>query len=153
MSFLPKVRFPNVRLRNVTNSLATRAAKGNYPASVHTSMSQRLRVLLLFTLLPTWAFAHGEEVLTTVFLFVGSLLLFFVVVLVIALPYAEKAVLTVVYLTTIGFVTYLTNDWSYRVNMTLINILTGLVPVLTTGAAYLLMWARRKKKQGRQTGF
>lgn len=116
-------------------------------------MSQRLKVLLLFTLLPTWAFAHGEEVLTTVFLFVGSLLLFFVVVLVIPLPYAEKAVLTVVYLTTIGLVTYLTNDWPYRVNMTLINMLTGLAPVLTTVSAYLLMWVRRRKQQGKQTGF
>lgn len=116
-------------------------------------MSQRLRVLLLFTLLPTWAFAHGEEVLTTVFLFAGSLLFFFVVVLVIPLPYAKKAVLTVVYLTTIGLVTYLTNGWPYFVNMTLINLLIGLVPILTTVSAYLLMWVRRKQREGKQTGF
>jgi hypothetical protein len=116
-------------------------------------MSQRLRVLLLFTLLPIWAFAHGEEVLTTVFLFAGSLLLFFVVVLVIPLPYAEKAVLTVVYLTTIGLVTYLTTGWPYFVNMTLINLLIGLAPILTTVSAYLLMWVRRKQREGKQTEF
>ena len=116
-------------------------------------MNQRLKALLLFTLLPTWAFAHGEEVLTTVFLFVGSLLLFFVVVLAVPLPYAEKAVLTVVYLTTIGLATYLTSGWPYRVNMTLINTLIGLAPVLTTVSAYLWMWVRRRKQQSKQTGF
>ena len=45
-------------------------------------MNQRTTCLLLFLLLlPTWAFAHGEEVLTTVFLLAGSLLLFLVGVL------------------------------------------------------------------------
>jgi hypothetical protein len=97
-------------------------------------------------LLPTWAFAHGEEVLTTVFLFVGSLLLFFVVVLVIPLPYPEKAVLVAVYLITIGLAGYLTSGLPYRVNMTLINVLIGLTPVITTVSAYLLMWGRRRKR-------
>lgn len=116
-------------------------------------MNQRLKALLLFMLLPTWAFAHGEEVLTTAFLFAGSLLLFFVVVLVVPLSYAEKAVLTVVYLTAIGLATYLTSGWPYRVNMTSINMLIGLAPVLTTLSAYLWMWVRRRKQQSRQTGF
>lgn len=115
-------------------------------------MNQRSKALLLFTLLPTSAFAHGEGVLTTVFLFVGSLLLFLVVVLVIPLPYAEKAVLTVVYLTTIGLATYSISWWPYRVNITLVNTLVGLAPVLTTVSAYLWMWVRRKKQQGGQTG-
>jgi uncharacterized iron-regulated membrane protein len=35
----------------------------------------------------------------------------------------------------------------------LINMLTGLAPALTTVSAYLLMWVRRRKQQGRQTGF
>jgi len=116
-------------------------------------MNQRLKALLFFALLPIWAFAHGEEVLTTISLFIGSLLLFFVVVLVVPLPYAEKAVLTVVYLTTIGLATYLISGWPYRVNMTLINMLIGLAPVLTTVSAYFWMWVRRKKQQARKTGF
>ncbi|WP_303312181.1 hypothetical protein [Hymenobacter sp. BT730] len=53
-------------------------------------MTQRTKALLFFLLLPTCAFAHGEEVLATVFLFLGSLLLFFVLVLLIPVPYAQK---------------------------------------------------------------
>jgi hypothetical protein len=75
-----------------------------------------------------------------------------VVVLVIVLPYVEKAVLTVVHLTTIGLVTYLTSGWPYRVNITFINMLIGLALVLTTVSTYLLMWGRRKQREGRQTG-
>lgn len=110
-------------------------------------MNQRITGLLLFLLLlPTLALAHGEEVLTTVFLFAGSLLVFFVAVLVVPLPYAEKGVLVVVYLLTLGTVTYWTNGLPYPDDMALINWTLGLAPVITTVSAALLMWARRKKR-------
>lgn len=112
-------------------------------------MNQRTKALLFFMLLPTWAFAHGEEVLTTVFLFVGSLLLFFVLVLLIPLPYEEKAVLVAVYLTTIGLAVYFTSGLPYRINMTLINMVIGLTPVFTTVSAYLLLWSKRRKQNSK----
>jgi hypothetical protein len=109
-------------------------------------MNQRTtRLLLLFLLMPTWAFAHGEEVLTTVFLFAGSLLLFFVGVLAVPLPYAEKAVLVAVYLLTLAGVTYWASALPYRINTALINWVVGLAPVITTVSAALFMWTRRKK--------
>ena len=109
-------------------------------------MNQRTTCLLLFLLLlPTWAFAHGEEVLTTVFLLAGSLLLFLVGVLTVPLPYAKKVVLTAVYLVTLAGATYWANGLPYRINMALINWVIGLLPVLTTVSTALFVWARRKK--------
>ncbi|WBA44386.1 hypothetical protein [Hymenobacter canadensis] len=109
-------------------------------------MNQRTTgLLLLFLLLPTWAFAHGEEVLTTVFLLAGSLLLFLVGVLAVPVPYAEKAVLVAVYLVTLAVATYWANGLPYRMNIALANWVIGLAPFLTTVSAALLMWARRKK--------
>jgi len=109
-------------------------------------MNQRtMGLLLLLLLLPMWAFAHGEEVLTTVFLLAGSLLLFLVGVLAVPLPYAEKGVLVAVYLVTLAVATYWANGLPYRINMALINWAIGLAPVLTTVSAALFMWARRKK--------
>ena len=109
-------------------------------------MNQRTTCLLLFLLLlPTWALAHGEEVLTTVFLLAGSLLLFLVGVPTVPLPYAEKTVLVAVYLVTLAGVIYWSDSLPYRINMALINWVIGLVPVLTTVSTALFVWARWKK--------
>jgi len=109
-------------------------------------MNQRTTgLLLLFLLLPTWAFAHGEEMLMTAFLFAGSLLLFLVLLLIVPLPYAEKAVMVTVYLVTIVVIICLANMMPYRIDMALTNWIVGLAPVSTTIFAALLMWARRKK--------
>ena len=103
-------------------------------------MNQRTTGLLLFLLLlPTWASAHGEEVLTTVFLLAGPLMLFFVAVLAVPLSHAEKAVLVAVYLATVAVATSWANGRPYRVNMALINWVIGLAPVCTTVSAALLL--------------
>ena len=106
----------------------------------------RLKVLLLFLLLPLVASAHGQEVLLTLLLLVG--LLFFVVILALTLPYAEKAILVVVYLVTLCGAMFGTNQVPYQVNMTLINLVLGLAPVATTVATYLVLRARRTKQTG-----
>lgn len=110
-------------------------------------MNQRTTgLLLLFLLLPAWAFAHGEEVLTTLFLFIGSLVLFFAVMLALPIPYAEKAVLIAIYLVTLAVATFFTMRMPYRINMALINWTIGLAPFGTTVSVGLIQWAKRGKK-------
>jgi hypothetical protein len=109
-------------------------------------MNHRLKVLLFFLLLPLVASAHGEEVLLPFLLLVGSLLLFFVVILALSLPYAEKAILVTVYLITIGGALFWTSSMPYQVNITLINFVIGLAPVGSTVATYLVLRARRKNQ-------
>lgn len=103
-------------------------------------------LLLLFLLLPTAAYAHGEEILSTFFLILGSLVLFCIVVLLIPIAYTEKAVLVVVYLVTMGGGIYFTNGLPYLVNMRLINTTIGLAPVVACTAAFLFLWNRRRSR-------
>jgi hypothetical protein len=112
-------------------------------------MNHRTKVLLFLLLLPLGASAHGEEVLLTAFLLLGSLVLFLVVILVISVPYAEKAILVSVYLVTIGLALFWTNDLPYRPHMTLINLVIGLAPVGTTVGTYFVVRARRKERTGK----
>lgn len=98
-------------------------------------------------LLPTWAFAHGVEVLLTVSILFGSLVLFFLLILAIPLFPAERKRLIAVYLVTIGLTVFLTSLLTYWVHETLVNLLIGLTPVITTVSAYLLMRAKRSVQE------
>lgn len=114
-------------------------------------MTERTRTLaFLYWLLPTQAFAHGEDILETALLQVASLFLFFGAVLLVRLPYAKKALLVTVYLLTTVVLWWCLADWPYQANRRLINLLTGGVPFGSVLAAYgLSTWHARLKTRNR----
>lgn len=111
-------------------------------------MVDRIRPLqFLLLLLPTEAFAHGEEMLETAFLQGASLVLFLLVVLFIRLPYAKRALLVTVYLLMTGLVWGLMAQLPYQANHRMINLLIGVVPIVGVIAAYgFSTWLPRKQK-------
>ena len=106
--------------------------------------------LLLLLLLPTLAYAHGEEVLYTLFLGVGSLIVFFIAILIVPATYPEKAVLVTVYLLTLGVVICLTSNLPYLANMRLINTIICLAPPVACAIAFLLLWNRRRSQNAQE---
>ena len=108
-------------------------------------MNQRTTSLLLFLLLlPTLAFASGNDILPTIYLMAGSLLLFFGVLLLIRLPLTEKMVLAAVYPLTMWAVLH-SSDWlPFLNNLIVFNLTVGIMPVLTTVAAWLMLKRRKR---------
>ncbi|GGF09817.1 hypothetical protein [Hymenobacter cavernae] len=105
-------------------------------------------LLLLLLLLPLGAFAHGEEILETVFLQISSFFLFLVTVLLIRISYAKKALLVTIYLLATFLVWRLTDEWPYYDTRRLINVLVGAVPLGSTLVAYGLLMVIQKAKEG-----
>jgi hypothetical protein len=111
-------------------------------------MTDRTKCLLLVLLLwPTWAFAHGVEILLTVSIVLVSPILFLLVIHFIPLFPTERARLIVVYLVSIALTYFLTSLLSYWEHETLINWLLVLIPIGATRAAYQRLRAKRNRPE------
>jgi hypothetical protein len=87
------------------------------------------RTLATITFLtPLIAFAHGEEVLVTMFLEFGLLVGFISSLAFAKIRIAGKLIIGALYLSALAIVDILTRDWPYRENMALINFLVVIIP-------------------------
>ena len=103
-------------------------------------MNQRIAGLLLsLLLLPTVAFASGNEIIPTIILMGGALLLFFAVLLLVRLPLTEKIVLAAVYPLTMWAVLYSSSWLPFLNNLVVFNLTVGIMPVFTTVTTWLLL--------------
>ena len=108
-------------------------------------MNRRTTGLLLFLLLlPTLAFASGNEIIPTLWLMAGSLLLFFQVLFFVRLPLAKKAVLAAVYLLTMWAVLYGSSWLPFLNNLVDFNLTIAIGPVCTTVATWFLLHRRKR---------
>ncbi|MBO2033392.1 hypothetical protein J4D99_18505 [Siccationidurans ginsengisoli] len=105
------------------------------------------RLLLCLLLLPTLAFAHGEEILLTVAILVISPILFSLVILCIPFVPAERSRVIVVYLVAIALTFFLTSLLPYGTYNTWINWLLVLVPIAAAIAASHRLRAKRNRSE------
>ena len=104
------------------------------------------RTLATLTFLtPLTAFAHGEEVLTTIFIEFGLLVVFICILAFTKIKIEGKLIIGGLYL----LATYLTfnqiENFPYRQNMSLINILVALIPSTVFFVSYFGLKKQFKK--------
>ena len=109
---------------------------------------QTTGLLLLLLLSPTLALASGNDIIPTLYLFAGSLVLAFALLLALRLPIAEKVILAAIYLLTMWAVLYGIKDLPFTENRAFVNSAIGLAPALTTVGTWLLL--RRRKRRGKE---
>ncbi len=102
-------------------------------------MNIKQRLLILFLILPSIAFAHGEEVLLTVGISFVSIVIFLIFINLIKLKFAKKLILSAIFSLSTFLVWEFTNTTPYRPNMGKINLLIASVPVVTTLLAYFII--------------
>ena len=98
-------------------------------------------------LTPLTACAHGEEILVTLFLEFGLFVAAVLFLAYVKIRIVGKFIIGGLYLLTAYLTDKLFEDWSYRQNMTLINILVTTVPLTIFLLSYF--WLRKRfKKDG-----
>jgi hypothetical protein len=102
-------------------------------------------LLAILIFMPFLSFAHGEEVIYTLWIEAVSILIFIVVILAINLNWKEKGILAIVYVLTTSMLLFLTNQIPYRQNMYLINWALILVPVTVTTLSYFYLKPKFQK--------
>ena len=101
---------------------------------------KRIPFSIILVLLPIFAFASGDDVLSSFYVIGASIIFFLVVLIAIKLNPSGKSVLVIVYFVTLFLMLYLTSDIPYRNNRNIINSCLGLVPI---GACLITFWILR----------
>ena len=110
------------------------------------------RTLATLTFLtPLTAFAHGEEVLVTMFLEFGLLVGFISSLAFIKIRIAGKLIIGGLYLLAASMVDILTRDWPYKENMASINFLVTIIPSTVFFVSYFGLRKKFKKTDGIDT--
>jgi cell division protein FtsW (lipid II flippase) len=108
-------------------------------------------LIIAGVLLPLCAFAHGQEVLLTLFLPIIPLVIFCLVVSGVELETFGKTVLVVIYLLTLFISFYIIRHWPYNQNADIINWIITTAPPAISFIAFLILrkWERNstRKKQ------
>lgn len=105
------------------------------------------RTITTLTLLtPLTACAHGEEVLVTIFLEFGLLVVIISILAYVKIRIAGKLIIGGLYLLTAILTDKLFEISSYRQNMTRINLLVTIIPSTIFLVSYLGLRTRFKKK-------
>src|SRR6478609_4870988 len=97
---------------------------------------------ILTFLIPLAAFAHGEEVLVTMFFEFGLLVVFILILAFAKITISGKLIIGGLYLLAAFMTDILTGDWPYRENMTLINLSITIIPSTVFLVSYFVL---RKK--------
>lgn len=98
---------------------------------------------IILILLPIFAFASGDEIISLFYSIGASIIVFLIALIALKLNYSAKFILTVVYVLTLFFLFYLTSDIPYRDNMNIINLCFGLTPIGTCLVTFLILRLRR----------
>ncbi|MBS1502649.1 MAG: hypothetical protein JST32_11345 [Bacteroidetes bacterium] len=96
-------------------------------------------------LAPIFAFASGDDVLTSFYVIGASIIFFLVALIALKLSYSTKSVLAIVYFLTLFLIIYITRDIPYRDNMNTINSCLGLIPIGVCLIIFLIVKAKNKK--------
>lgn len=107
-------------------------------------LKRALATLIFLT--PLTAFAHGEEVLMTIFLEFGLLVVFTLILAYVKIRIEGKLIIGGLYLLTAYLINKLFENWPYRQNMTLISLLVTLIPSTAFLVSYFGLRTRFKKK-------
>lgn len=110
-------------------------------------MKASKQLLIICQLLPCYSFAHGEEVLLTLFLPIIPGIIFLFALNFIRLSPKIKTVLIVVYVLALFLPFFITRNWSYNDNVEMINLLVTLSAPALVLVAYLYL--RNKEKVSR----
>jgi Zn-dependent protease with chaperone function len=101
-------------------------------------------ILTILILLPLMALAHGEDVLTTFFITIISIIIFIVVMSFIKLSFYKKLILSLVYFLSTVSIYYFTNDIPFNDNKNTINLSVALIPIMAVIITHFII--KRVKK-------
>ncbi|MCO5945658.1 hypothetical protein [Mucilaginibacter flavidus] len=96
-------------------------------------------IFTIFLIMPLMLFAHGEEVIFTLFIQIIAIIIFLIVLIFIKLNSKQKAILAGVYFLAVVLVFFATSTIPYRVNMTGINLSITLIPATCAVLSYILL--------------
>jgi hypothetical protein len=94
--------------------------------------------LLILLIMPLMLFAHGEEVLYTIFIQIISIIVFLITLAIIKLDSNKKIILAGVYFLTVIVIFNCTSTISYRNNMSIINFAEVFIPGIVGLITYFL---------------
>jgi hypothetical protein len=110
-----------------------------------TDIKLKRTLATLTSLTPLTVFAHGEEVLVTVFLEFGLIVVFILILAYVKIRIEGKLIIGGLYLLTAYLIDKVIEDWPYRQNMTLINLLVTIIPATVFLMSYFALRKRFKK--------
>jgi hypothetical protein len=103
-------------------------------------------ITLLFLIIPSTAFSHGEQVLIPFGIDLVNLIILTMVIIFSGLSLKGKAILGAIYLVSFGILNYwILNSFNYLEyinNMAPINAGLLLIPIIVLGVSYVLMRKR-----------
>lgn len=95
--------------------------------------------LFILLVMPLMLFAHGEEVLYTIFIQIISIIVSLTILVIIKLDSNQKAILAGVYFLTVIVVFGSTSTIPYRNNTNIINFSVAFVPVIVGLITYIIL--------------
>ena len=107
-------------------------------------VAKRYLYIFFLLLLPLCVFAHGEEVLITLFLPVIPGIIFIIVINRLQMQNFGKGILVVIYVLSLFLSFYLIKNWPYNQNAVRINYCVALAPPTIT---FLAFWPVRKRER------
>lgn len=102
-------------------------------------------VFTILLAMPLMLFAHGEEVIFTLFIQIISIIIFLIVLVFIKLNSKQKATLAGVYFLAVIVVFFATGTIPYRNNMAAINLSVTLIPATCFVLTYVLLKLNQPK--------
>ncbi|SHM49106.1 hypothetical protein [Mucilaginibacter sp. OK098] len=96
-------------------------------------------LLTILLVMPLTVFAHGEEVLYTIFIQIISIVVFLIILAFITLNLKQKSILSGVYFFTVIIVFGSTSSIPYQNNMSTINFAIAFIPGIVGLMTYFLL--------------
>jgi RsiW-degrading membrane proteinase PrsW (M82 family) len=106
--------------------------------------NQRWTLLFGLCLFPFFAFAHGEDVLYSLLIQLGSIFIFAIWLGSLKFKIAHKLILATSYFLTLSLVLFTTWNTPYRENKVLLNIAWTITPAFVCLTTYLFIKKRKK---------
>jgi len=99
---------------------------------------------IILILLPIFAFASGDDVLSSFYVIGASVIFFLIALIALKFSYSGKFALAMVFFLTLFLMLYLVRNIPYRENMNTINLCLGLVPIGMCLIVYIILRVRKK---------
>lgn len=99
--------------------------------------------LCILLIMPAVAFAHGEEVIYTLFIQIISIIICLIILISVKVSSTSRAILLGIYLLSVIAVFYFINNLPFRHNMLLINLSVAFIPFIISILTYLILRLRK----------
>ncbi|MEO7215735.1 hypothetical protein [Mucilaginibacter sp.] len=96
----------------------------------------KITLSIIFLILPLLASAHGEEALLTGFIYVVSVIVFFISLIFINLPGKSKGLLALSYFGAFVVTVIIVNSMPFMDHMALINLISVFLPAAVVACVY-----------------